>query len=392
MKRNICLFSFILLILLYPVLNAQTWSSPIRLTWNTGMSTLPKVAVSPDNVIHVVWMDNTPGNKEVFYKRSTDAGTSWSPLTRLTWFSDDATTLALTTDSSNRVHVAWSNVSSGNIEVFYKRSLDSGLTWQAPQRLTWNAGVSKDVAVCSGPGGSVYIVWADGTPGSNEIFYKKSTNSGSTWSTINRLTWKLYAANSPAVIHDNSNVLHIVWEDFSAGNFELFHKRSTNGGTSWEAPKRLTWTSGTSADACLAVNSGSGFFITYHDNTPSHFEIYFKRSMDRGITWSAVQRLTWNAANTQNPSITVDSINDIHCVWESMSPVAYTDLYYKSSSDNGNTWTLVKRLTYSSGASTNPFVAVDSNDVLHLVWSETSPGNWEIYYKKKSRITVPAVD
>jgi hypothetical protein len=45
-------------------------------------------------------------------------------------------------------------------------------------------------------------------------------------------------------------------------------------------------------------------------------------------------------------------------------------------------WTPAKRLTWTSGRSNSPAIAADSSDDLHVVWSDNTPGNFEIYYKK----------
>ena len=44
-------------------------------------------------------------------------------------------------------------------------------------------------------------------------------------------------------------------------------------------------------------------------------------------------------------------------------------------------WTTAKRLTWTAGRSFSPAVAVDSGGATHVVWSDDTPGNYEIYYK-----------
>lgn len=45
-------------------------------------------------------------------------------------------------------------------------------------------------------------------------------------------------------------------------------------------------------------------------------------------------------------------------------------------------WSAAKRITWTSGFSSSPAIAVGSTDTLHVVWADPTPGNWEIYYKK----------
>jgi len=44
-----------------------------RLTYTSGFSGSPAIAVQSANKLHVVWEDNTTGNFELYYKKSTDA-------------------------------------------------------------------------------------------------------------------------------------------------------------------------------------------------------------------------------------------------------------------------------------------------------------------------------
>jgi hypothetical protein len=70
----------------------------------------------------------------------------------------------------------------------------------------------------------IYVVWHDFTPGNNEIFYKKSMNGGTTWST-KRLTWNSGDSYYPAVAVDTKNNVHVFWEDATSGSFEIYHRR-----------------------------------------------------------------------------------------------------------------------------------------------------------------------
>ena len=48
-----------------------------NLSDNAGTSLGPAIAVSGNNV-HVAWDDDTPGNPDILYRRSTDGGASFT--------------------------------------------------------------------------------------------------------------------------------------------------------------------------------------------------------------------------------------------------------------------------------------------------------------------------
>jgi hypothetical protein len=102
------------------------WTPVKRLTWTSGYSFAPVVAVDPSDAIHVVWFDSTPGNYALYYKRSTDGGANWSALKRLTWNSSDAFGPALAVASSGDLHLVWEDETAGVEEIFYRKSIDGG--------------------------------------------------------------------------------------------------------------------------------------------------------------------------------------------------------------------------------------------------------------------------
>jgi hypothetical protein len=109
-------------------------------------------------------------------------------------------------------------------------------------------------------------------------------------------------------------------------------------------------------------------------------DIFYKHSLDSGLTWTEAQRSTWTTFNSSSPSVTVAGGN-LHLVWEDNSPVNRS-LFYKKSEDNGNVWLGTERLTWPSGGSYNPSLDASGSRIL-LVWEDDSPGNREVYFKIK---------
>lgn len=361
---------------------AQTWSAVKRLTWNSGASRAPSLDIVSSSGIHVVWSDDTTGNSEIYYKSSTDGGTSWSALQRLTWNSGGSFSPVICADSSGGIHVFWYDDSTGNSEIYHKSSSDGGVTWTALTRFSWNSGASIYPFAASDSSGGIYSVWADDSPGNFEIYYKQSTDLGSSWSALTRLTWNSGGSFTPVITVDSFYGIHIVWADDSPGNREIFYKNTMDNGSTWSAPRRLTWNSGTSESISIAMDTSGRIYIFWDDDSPGNREIYYKQSSDSGATWSALGRLTWNPDWSGSPTANVDSLNGIHIIWQDETPGNF-EIYYKNSTDSGATWSAVTRLTWNSGWSGGPSLIVDSSNGLHAVWYDQTPGNFEIFYKNK---------
>jgi hypothetical protein len=369
--------------LILPI-NAQTWIASKRLTWNSGGSENAAIAVVSSNNVHFVWEDYTSGNSEIYYKRSTNGGADWSGTTRLTWNPGYSASPEICVDSSDRVHVVWFDSTPGYDEILYRRSTDAGMTWEKIKRLTWSANGSRDPAIAVDSSDTIHLVWRINVPGNTEINYKRSTDGGVTWIGAKRLTWNLGYSGDPTIALNLGNTIHVVWDDDTPGNTEIYYRRSTNGGGAWGSVKRLTWNSGSSQRPKITVDSSDKVHVVWYDDTPGENEIYLKRSTNGGGAWASVKRLTWNSGNSLHPKICVDSSDRAHVVWYDYTP-GNAEVFFKRSTNGGVNWSGAGRLTWNSGGSKHPVIAADSGNSLHVVWHDNTPSNYEMFYKKGSQ-------
>ena len=97
--------------------------------------------------------------------------------------------------------------------------------------------------------------------------------------------------------------------------------------------------------------------------------------------WTPIKRLTWNTGNSEYPAIAVDSLGYVHVAWQD-DRSGDSEIYYRKSTNEGSTWLASQRLTWNSGGCYMPTIAVDSSGNVHVVWEDYTPGNDEIYYRK----------
>jgi hypothetical protein len=277
----------------------------------------------------------------------------------------------------NNIHVVWSDDTPGNYDIYYKRSMDNGLTWSKQKRLTRNAGGSRQPAIALS-GRNIHVVWWDETPGNDEVYYKCSTNNGATWGKQKRLT-NSAESSTDATIAVSGGSIHVAWgEDNIIEGSEIYYRRSTDNGATWRKAKRLTNNGKTSIDPDIAV-SGGNIHVTWSDYSPGNADIFYKGSKDNGATWGKRIRLTKNAGESATPAVAVLS-KTVYVVWDDDTP-GNVELYYKWSADGGAIWRKQTRLTRNAGGSRAPDVALWGGNI-HIVWSDSTLGNTDIYYKR----------
>ena len=366
------------------VLNAPvySWSALKRLTWTPTESENPALCLDPGQHVHVVWQDKQSGNFEIYHKKSSNMGSTWSATHRLTYSSEPSETPDIDISSGGVIYVVWSDSSSGNGDIYLKKSTDGGNSWSALTRLTWNNGESKNPRIKIDSGGALHVAWQDKTPGNFEIFYRRSTDGGATWSALKRLTWTSGNSYHPALDAGGDGRVHVLWDDVSSGNAEIYYKNSADNGISWPGAQRLTYNSGDSWAGSVTVKSSANIHVFWSDLSPGNAEIFHKRSTSVGSTWLSPQRLTWNSRGSWSADACEDTIENFHLVWHDFSP-GNAEIYHKTSMDGGATWIGTERVTWNSGVSKKPKMAISNVDCLYIVWQDNSMGNSEIFFKSR---------
>jgi hypothetical protein len=248
------------------------WTTKRLTWWSTTDSKYPDIAIDSNEDIHLVWNGDIPGNSEIYYKKSIDGGSTWTGLKKLTSNKGYSLYPSIATDTNNNIHVAWRDSTSGYTEIHYMKSTDGGTTW-TPTRLTWIKSFCAAPDIVTDSNDHIYVVWHS----LGNIYSKKSTDGGISW-TNKKLTWTNDSSSAPAItVNPSNNDIHLVWQQaFLSSDSEIYHKKSTDGGVSW-ASTRLTWNPGQSTVPEIVVDSSRNFHVVWQDDTPGNDEIYYTK-------------------------------------------------------------------------------------------------------------------
>jgi hypothetical protein len=292
--------------------------------------------------------------------------------------------------NGNDVYVVWSHYWDINRNIVFSKSPDGGRTWSPIVTLyhTNIYGVTPDIAVS---GTNVHVVWMDWN-NSNGIYYRNSTNCGDTWNDIKRITPVGHDAGDPNIFVNYSN-LHIIWHDKRDGSDgEIYYRRSLDRGITFDngqgidADRRITF-SPSAISGIQMAGDGSNISIIWTDERNGNFDIYWMISKDNGVTWedglgtpNMDRRISNTIDDSVEPAISVSGSN-IHISWvEEIWPGPIYKIYYRNSTDNGVTWNPVQLLVDSNKCNAPDIVA--KNNLVQLVWHDWRDDGvtTEIYY------------
>ena len=218
-------------------------------------------------------------------------------------------------------------------EIYYKISHDYTTSWSNDTTLTNNEVEDVDPAIFQAANGTIYVLWSSNRNGNNDIFYKASSDFGSSWSNEKQIINDTNRDNSPSIIQTKDGKFWVVWSSDRTGDYEIFYK--TYDGSSWSIDKWLT-------------NS------TNSDSSPSILQ-----TLD-GTIW-----VFWGS--------------------DELSPTAMGDIYYKTSTDNGDTWSESVQFTTDNKEDTWPCAIQTCDTKIWVVWTsnraDQPDGNWDIYYR-----------
>lgn len=355
------------------------WDPIVRLSNNAALSyTTPNVnsIASSGSSIHVIWQDNRGGNWEIYYRRSTNGGTTWENERRFTNNTGASYDPSISVSGSN-VHVVWYDNHQGVPDIYYRRSTDGGNNFQSEVRISNNAGNSWRPVIFSS-GSLVHITWTDERDGNKEIYYRRSNDNGANWGTETRLTNNSAESSLNSVTASGSSV-YVVWSDTRDGD-EIWFKRSTDGGVNWSSDTKLTNNTGNSTEPSISV-SGVNLQIAWRDFRDGNEEIYYKRSSDGGSSWGPDTRLTNDLNQSFSPVISAQS-SLIHVVWhDNRNGATNYEIYYKRSVNGGASWGSDERLTNQVANSSSASITA-SGTALHVAFTDGRFGsnNPEILY------------
>lgn len=269
------------------------------------------------------------------------------------------------------VHAVWSSQKDNARAVYYRRSEDSGKTWSPAMRVSGESS-SDSFPLLAESAGTVHLVYLRGfgTPDAAS-YYRRSNDGGKTWDKevlLGKTKWWAGVAAAGDMVYVSLNTL----SPDDAKNSVVYFRRSADRGVTWEPTQQISTAAprvGGRAEDPGIMADGSHVYLVWNDNRDAEagkgMSVYFRYSADSGKTWGTETALTHAPQYTYFPTISVNGANLDLCYGD-RQPGQY-DIFYMRSSDFGATWTAARRLALDPGERFYPSVVRDGSNV-HVVW------------------------
>jgi len=370
-------------------------SEPVNLSNTSGESRRVQIFVN-GNDVYSVWTDNTPGNNEIFFAKSTDYGNSFDSPINLSQNNGSSAFPRLVVSESN-VYIVWYDYSLGQSDIFFARSNDKGKTFNVtsftnsvPSYNPWIGTSSNFVYLVFNDGGRTTTVefpsgekrLVDLSTGEEELIIGRSEDGGESFEFIN-------LSDSPGITSWNARIkvsgpnVFVVWNEMVNKESEIFFSVSTDNGKTFSEPINVSNNTKESIDAGLAV-SENNIYLIWNQKTPDSIDIFFTKSTDYGNIFSTPINLSNSlsvSAIGRDLSIAV-SDEKLFVVWYTDSK-ENSDVFFTRSLDGGLNFSTHVNLSQSDALSKYSQVVVNEKNV-YVVWHDYSQGNGDIFLREST--------
>jgi hypothetical protein len=338
-------------------------------------------AASHGTSLHLVWEDDRENSMQIFYKRTVDDGVTWEQDVKLS----DLTTQTLepmprlAVDGRN-VLVVFSNRTGTGEHLFYVRSVDEGAHFTNATQLTNDLGDQSNPVVAF-VGSNVHIVWQNYLQGQAQIVYLRSLDAGLTWESQILLTATNALDRHPAIFAYGEKVF-VAWSRNVQGVEAVFSRASYDSGASWQPETQL---SNYEPSVFLEFPSlgSNGTFVHVVWNGAG---VIYARSKDAGATWDPVIPITNATREYLAPRISVSGslLRVVSAAILTQGRNITSDVFYLESGDGGNRWSGPIVLTSHGPKTLSLAPAISSQgDATFVAWEDDRNSRFAVFWASK---------
>ncbi|MCS6881941.1 MAG: exo-alpha-sialidase [Oscillochloridaceae bacterium] len=376
----------------------------------------PDIAADNQGAIHVIWGSGDLGasldpndpdlsSRDLLRYRVLRDG-QWSPMNDIAFTCVGGYTVrnSIIATSDGYLHVLFRGCTDVNAVRAPAEQAWSAGAWTRP----WRLGSSYYNAIAADSKGVLHAFYNEGLSGTeegnrllSEIFYRRSTDGGQTWTVRANLSQLPGGDERMQVKVDGRDRVHLVWDHGSDWYLGLdqpnvgVYRRSDDGGKTWRDPVFFSAADGPVVQTTLGL-AGDNPIVVYRSAIGT--TVYYQSSNDGGTTWNPPQIIPGVRARDPEErgldsyAMATDSAGRVHLVMpgfleESITPIPM--LLHLSW--NGQSWSTPEIVSATANRPMWPRLAIARGNQLHAVWfSYTDASGWGERRVLHSSITVDA--
>lgn len=309
--------------------NGLTFTDPVNISNSEHMDENPRLAYTDDGTLYIVWQSNVNGNYEIMLAHFKDDMLKAKPVNMSSSAGSSVNPRLAVSDAN--IYLAWQDNTVGNYEIMFRVSTDDGKTFKDAINISNNIGNSVEPLLAV-DGSNVYIAWRDHVSSMkermNNMMLRVSNDHGKTFSDAINISRSRGDAINASMVAVNSN-LYIVWQDNSAGNYEIMFRVSSNSGSSFSNAVNLSNNAGNSIEPSIVASDGN-VYIAWRDDTLGSHDIMLRVSTDNGKKFNDAINMSRGGGGGSSsvamlPVLALDEeANRLYIAWHNIQPTATT--------------------------------------------------------------------
>lgn len=346
----------------------------------------------------IVWEDyrNDPAqtNADIYIQRIDKNGS-------IKWMTDGKLLCNATGHQSNpniayangKAVIIWNDQRNGNTDIYAQMIDTSGnILWTTNGvPVITKTFTQNDGKVILSNTGNSYIVYQDSSAGNWDIYAQKLNSSGiQQWGSNGAVVCNAgYDQKNARLELAATGGIYVVWQDKRNGaNYDIYcQKLDENGNRLWNPSGNGNWicsTSGTQSNPKIEL-FGTGFITAWQDNrTGSGYDVYAQYINDNGLAqWTSNGKAICTAADNQSAIDMKSTGNAAFIVWKDFRSTLNYDIYMQKIDLTGSNQWANNGIVVSNANydQINPNIVTDNTNA-YVVWQDSSAGNWNIYAAK----------
>lgn len=206
--------------------------------------------------------------------------------------------------------------------------------------------------------------------------------------------------HQPAVVATSGGIIYVVWTDFrndpngpGTGEDEndIYFAKSVDGGLTFSASVRVSDDNETGLNYApkVATNSNGNIYVVWHDNRDGNWNVYFSKSTDGGVSFSTNVQVLNDPDTQYEADLAVDNQGNVYVTWNHLytdvNEIMDYDVYFAKSTDEGLSFGNSVKVSDGEDWQYKSSIKVGASGPVYVVWTDRrNNGVADIYFAKST--------